>query len=49
MDYVFRALGERLQIPIWKNAPVGHGPNHFALSLGRRYHLSKQGKLSLFG
>ena len=49
LDYIFRTLGEKLQIPIWKNAPVGHGPNYHALSLGRRYQLGPQGKLSLFG
>ena len=47
LDYVFRLLGERLQIPIWKNVPVGHGPNHHALSLGKRYTLGTNGKLSL--
>ncbi len=47
LDFIFRLLGERLQIPIWKNAPVGHGPNYHALSLGRKYTLGVQGKLSL--
>jgi muramoyltetrapeptide carboxypeptidase len=47
LDYIFRQLGERLQIPIWKNVPAGHGPNFHALSLGRKYSLNPQGKLIL--
>ena len=49
LDYVFRLFGEKLQIPIWKNVPAGHGPRYHALSLGKRYQLGPQGKLSLFG
>lgn len=47
LDYIFRLLGEKLQIPIWKNLPAGHGPNFHALSLGRKYTLGVHGKLSL--
>lgn len=49
LDFVFRLLGERLKIPVWKNLPVGHGPNYHALSLGKRYQLSPNGKLTLAG
>lgn len=47
LDFIFRSLGERLQIPVWKNLPAGHGPNFHALSLGRKYSLSPQGKLNI--
>jgi muramoyltetrapeptide carboxypeptidase len=46
LDFIFRLLGEKLQIPIWKNLPVGHGPNYHAISLGRKYTLGTSGKLS---
>jgi muramoyltetrapeptide carboxypeptidase len=47
LDFVFRQIGEKTGIPVWKNAPVGHGPNYHALGMGRRYSLDPKGKLKL--
>lgn len=47
LDFIFTTLGARLQIPIFKNCPVGHGPNHFPLFLGQKHELSKNGKFSV--
>lgn len=47
LDYIFRLLGDRLQIPIWKNVPAGHGPNYHSITLGKKYTLSPNGTLSL--
>jgi muramoyltetrapeptide carboxypeptidase len=47
LDFVFRLIGEKIGIPIWKNAPVGHGPNYHALGMGLRYTLDSKGNLKL--
>lgn len=47
LDFVFRLIGEKTGIPVWKNAPVGHGPNYHALGMGRRYSIDSKGNLKL--
>jgi muramoyltetrapeptide carboxypeptidase len=47
LDFVFRSIGKKLNIPVWKNVPVGHGPNYHALSLGLNYSLDSKGNLKL--
>ena len=43
LDFVFRSLGERNQIAVFKGLPIGHGKNHFSLSLGKKHQLKKDG------
>lgn len=47
LDYVFRLIGEKLKLPVWKNVPVGHGPNYHAIGLGQKYSLDSKGNLKL--
>lgn len=46
-DFVFRSLGERTGIPVFKGCPVGHGANHRSLFLGKKHILNKNGRFSL--
>jgi muramoyltetrapeptide carboxypeptidase LdcA involved in peptidoglycan recycling len=36
-------LGERLNLPVFKGVPVGHGPHHQTLYLGKKHALSSKG------
>jgi len=47
LDFIFRGVGERNQIPIFKGLPVGHGPNHHTLFLGQKHSLQKNGKFQI--
>ena len=47
LDFVFRSLGERLNVAIFKGLPVGHGPNFHSLFLGKKHRLQKNGKFTL--
>jgi len=47
LDFVFRLISEKTGIPVWKNAPVGHGPNYHALGLGLKYSFDSKGNLKL--
>jgi muramoyltetrapeptide carboxypeptidase len=44
LDFVFRGLGERNQIPVFKGVPAGHGPHFSPLYLGQKHSLTKAGK-----
>ena len=44
LNFIFKELGVRNQIPILKGAPVGHGPNYFPLFFGKKYSILKNGK-----
>ncbi len=43
LTYVFRALGERNQLPVFKGLPIGHGDQHFSVDLGRSHILRVDG------
>jgi muramoyltetrapeptide carboxypeptidase len=47
LDFVFEGVGERNQIPIFKGLPVGHGPHHQSLYLGKKHLLQKTGKFQV--
>ncbi len=47
IDFVFRSLGDRLQLPVFKGVPAGHGPNFHSLFLGKKHALNKNGMFSL--
>jgi len=46
LDFVFRSLGERNRIAVFKGLPIGHGPNFYSIELGRKKSLKKNGKFS---
>lgn len=46
-DFIFKGVGERNRIPVFKGLPVGHGPNHHSLLIGAKYGLSRSGKFGL--
>lgn len=46
LDFVFRSMGERNQIAVFKGLPVGHGPNFYSIELGSKVSLKKNGKFS---
>jgi muramoyltetrapeptide carboxypeptidase len=43
---IFRELGERLNLAVFRGVPAGHGNHHHALWLGKRHELSKSGRLT---
>ena len=43
LDYVFRGVGERNKIPVFKGLPIGHGENHFSIFLGKKHELRLNG------
>ncbi|MBC7398050.1 MAG: hypothetical protein H7333_11455, partial [Bdellovibrionales bacterium] len=47
LNYIFKTLGERLGIAVFKGVPAGHGPNFQSLYLGKKHVLQKSGKFSL--
>ena len=47
LDFVFRSLGERLNLPVFKGVPAGHGPHFHPLFLGKKHRLLKNGKFAL--
>lgn len=47
LEYIFKNLGERLKIPVFKGVPAGHGPNFHSLYLGKKHRLKRNGKFSL--
>ena len=44
IDFVFKPLGERLGIPVFRGVPSGHGENHFPLYFGKVHSLQRNGK-----
>jgi muramoyltetrapeptide carboxypeptidase len=46
LEFVFHSLGERNGIPVYRDLPMGHGPNFYSMQLGRKANLKKDGKLS---
>lgn len=47
LDFVFKIVGERNKIAVFKGVPAGHGPNHHSLYLGQKHSLSRNGKFEL--
>jgi muramoyltetrapeptide carboxypeptidase len=47
LDFIFKGLGERNQIAVFKGVPSGHGPNHQSLFLGKKHTLNKNGLFQL--
>jgi muramoyltetrapeptide carboxypeptidase len=47
LDFIFRALGERLRIPVFSGVPAGHGSSHHSLYLGKKHTLDRKGNFSL--
>lgn len=47
LDYIFKDLGKRLEIAVFKGVPAGHGPHFHSLYLGKKHRLQRNGKLSL--
>jgi muramoyltetrapeptide carboxypeptidase len=47
LQFIFQGVGERNQIPVFKGLPVGHGPNHHSLFLGKKHSLQKSGKFEI--
>jgi muramoyltetrapeptide carboxypeptidase len=48
-DFIFKGVGERNRIAVFKGVPVGHGPNHHSLFLGKKHRLTRKGKFGLKG
>jgi muramoyltetrapeptide carboxypeptidase len=46
-DETFGAVGRRMEIPVARGLPVGHGPNFSPLPLGARYEVSPDGSVEL--
>jgi muramoyltetrapeptide carboxypeptidase len=46
LNLVFSSLGQRLNIPVLKGLPLGHGHQHYAIGLGLSYTISPAGKLT---
>ena len=47
LDFIFKGLGDRNKIPIFRGVPAGHGPNHHSLFLGQAHRLQKNGQFHL--
>jgi muramoyltetrapeptide carboxypeptidase len=47
LNFVFKSLGERNQIAVFKGLPVGHGPHYQSLYLGKKHSLSVKGEFKL--
>lgn len=47
MAEIFGSLGRRLEIPVARGLPIGHGPGHWPLPLNASYRFHPDGRLQL--
>lgn len=44
LEFVFKGLGERNKIPVFRGMPIGHGSNHCSIFLGKKHELRANGQ-----